>query len=310
MRTFVTKLFGTQKKAYGRPKPTARLDLEALESRWVPTSVGVVSGQRLLIDATYNSSAESATVDYNATQTQVVVWLANGSTYSFSTSYFRTIQFNGSNASDAFTNNTAISATAYGRLGNDTLTGGSAYDFLVGESGNDVLDGRGGNDVLQGGAGSDLVTGGAGIDRFEEQNGSASVSFRLAYSPWGFYATGYYVISGGGTIVDSMDFVEEMALWGLGGNDTIDARSFSGQRLTLIGHGGNDTLYGSDNATCLDNLQGGDGNDVLYGMAGNDTLWGNAGNDSLYGGAGNDVLYADLIDAIVDGGSGTNQIYR
>jgi Ca2+-binding RTX toxin-like protein len=54
---------------------------------------------------------------------------------------------------------------AYGRSGNDVLTGGSAADWLKGGDGNDVLEGGNGNDVLIGGRGDDTLDGGFGDDR-------------------------------------------------------------------------------------------------------------------------------------------------
>jgi Ca2+-binding RTX toxin-like protein len=54
--------------------------------------------------------------------------------------------------------------TIYGRLGNDTLDGGTGSDMLYGEGGNDTLYGGAGDDTLDGGTGNDALDGGAGND--------------------------------------------------------------------------------------------------------------------------------------------------
>ncbi|MFT3974569.1 MAG: sulfatase-like hydrolase/transferase [Amaricoccus sp.] len=89
-------------------------------------------------------------------------------------------------------------------------------------------------------------------------------------------------------------------LRGLGGNDTLQAGSGSGE-YTLDGGLGNDALTGGNGA---DVLRGGDGNDVMGGGAGKDTLSGGTGNDRLLAGAGNDVLWGGRGADQLSGGEG------
>jgi Ca2+-binding RTX toxin-like protein len=67
---------------------------------------------------------------------------------------------------------------------------------------------------------------------------------------------------------------DQLIVYGLAGDDVIDASTLPSGTLGLI-------------------LDGGDGNDVLLGGAGNDTLRDGAGDDILEGGAGNNVLLQD-----------------
>lgn len=66
---------------------------------------------------------------------------------------------------------------------------------------------------------------------------------------------------------------------------------------TLTGTAGNDRLYGYA------------GSDTLDGGAGNDLLRGGAGADRLLGGIGNDTLIFDALDALIDGGAGTDTLF-
>lgn len=77
--------------------------------------------------------------------------------------------------------------------------------------------------------------------------------------------------------------VTNIALNGLGGNDTIQVSSTLTIPVIINGGSGNDTVYG------------GAGNDLVYGSDGNDTMYGRDGNDQFFGGAGADVF---------DGGNG------
>lgn len=131
--------------------------------------------------------------------------------------------------------------------------------------------------------------------------------------------------------------VRRVTIYGLGGDDWIDATS-SHVGVTIYGGAGDDRIFGSNFADRIDvgagtsnvafgmdgndtiiggsgrdTLYGGHGNDVLFGRAGNDVLWGEwgndtllgeAGDDSLYGGAGNDVLLGGNGADLLDGGAG------
>ena len=82
-----------------------------------------------------------------------------------------------------------------------------------------------------------------------------------------------------------------IAVFGLGGKDTISIDSNIKKPAELHGGSGNDKLHGGSGA---DALFGEDGNDSLYGRSGNDLLLGGSGNDSLYGGRGSDSLHGEL----------------
>lgn len=70
----------------------------------------------------------------------------------------------GSAGSDVFLA-PAVSVTADGGYGHDTLIGAAGSDRMSGASGDDRLDGANGSDFLDGGAGLDRLSGGAGNDR-------------------------------------------------------------------------------------------------------------------------------------------------
>ena len=133
---------------------------------------------------------------------------------------------------------------------------------LVGLDGNDTLIGGTGDDTLMGGLGNDSLVGGAGRDRLIE---TGDVNFMLTITQ----------LMGLGT--DVVATIEEVALTGGAGNNTLTVRDFAGL-VTLRGAAGNDTLIG------------GAGNDVLEGDLGDDQLTGGAGDNQLDGGAGTDVI--------------------
>lgn len=88
--------------------------------------------------------------------------------------------------------------------------------------------------------------------------------------------------------------MEQASLVGGSGNDSFDAKGFTGA-ATLDGGAGNDTIKGGSGA---DVLVGGKGNDTLVGRGGNDILRALGGSDLLNGGGGIDI---------VDGGGGTDR---
>ncbi len=81
---------------------------------------------------------------------------------------------------------------------------------------------------------------------------------------------------------------------GTQGNDVLRGNSAAN---SLLGEAGNDQIIGANGA---DDLQGGLGSDVLNGGVGADTLLGEAGNDRFY---------FDALDALIDGGPGTDLLY-
>lgn len=115
------------------------------------------------------------------------------------------------------------------------------------------------------------------------------------------------------------------ALWGEGGNDTLNGGSWNDHLYGQAGNDslsggidddfirggiGNDTLNGDAGLDLLhgetgdDSMRGGDGIDALFGNEGNDTLDGGAGDDEVVGGIGDDVLSGGLDADGIDGGEG------
>ncbi|MEO8152145.1 MAG: calcium-binding protein [Rhizobacter sp.] len=106
-------------------------------------------------------------------------------------------------------------------------------------------------------------------------------------------------------VIKNFDAFDQIHLFGLGGDDTIDAHTLgtNGPALFIDGGDGNDWLSdGSGNSS----LQGGAGDDTLLGFAGNDTLDGGAGDDNLFGGVGDDVLNGGDGDDLLVGGAGND----
>lgn len=93
------------------------------------------------------------------------------------------------------------------------------------------------------------------------------------------------------TIFDQDPALDRLTLNGLGGNDTIDARSLKADsiQLTINGGDGDDTITGSDGN---DSIIGGRGNDVMLGGAGDDIFTWNPGdgNDTMEGQDGYDAM--------------------
>ncbi len=180
----------------------------------------------------------------------------------------------------------------------DVITGNALGNYFRGYGGNDRLIGGAGMDRLEGGDGDDTLEGGADSD--------------------------YYIFSGGSlgsdVIDDSsasngLDFSVSFLGINLDLNKSSKQTVNSGLSLTLKKPGNITAVYGSEYSDVIfgndrDNyIDGRGGDDFLWGGKGNDTLVGGAGVDRLFGEAGDDYLYADLVDAVVDGGTGTNRIY-
>ncbi|MFT3883688.1 MAG: calcium-binding protein [Gemmatales bacterium] len=93
------------------------------------------------------------------------------------------------------------------------------------------------------------------------------------------------------TIFDQDPSLDRLTLNGMGGNDTIDAKSLKADSvlLTINGGDGDDTITGSDGN---DFINGGRGNDVMLGGAGDDTFTWNPGDgsDTIEGQDGFDAM--------------------
>jgi phospholipase/lecithinase/hemolysin len=119
---------------------------------------------------------------------------------------------------------------------------------------------------------------------------------------WGGFTV--HVLAGGDSALlsDSADRfsgdANGNAVFGLGGNDTID--SWRGDDI-LFGGTGSDALMGDRGA---DVISGGRGHDVILGQIDNDILNGGRGNDELRGADGDDVIIDDLGADLSRGGDG------
>ena len=223
-------------------------------------------------------------------------------------------------------------ASLTGSSGNDTL---SADGFTLGPV---TLIGAGGIDTFTGGNGNDCLIGGAGSNSEVAllTNDGNNNSFVLTDNS--------LIVSGRGT--DTLSGITLASLTGGTGNDTIDARGFSGH-ATLNGGAGNDLIYGgpgnetingggqADTLVATDNTA--QGNDslfltasaltrtsgsgtynlsninfaILQGGAGDNDLDASAfaGSVSLYGNAGNDTLAGPSgFAGYYDGGPGTDKV--
>jgi len=153
----------------------ARLSLEQLDRRDVPSATAVLQGQTLVI----KSDGASDQVFVSEAGGQVLVSINGQMQAPIARSAVQSITFDGGAGDDIFVNSTSIFSVAVGGSGRDLLVGGSAgnvlfggtgNDVLVGGAGNDFLIGESGNDVVFGGAGRDVIFGGAGRDQFVDDD--------------------------------------------------------------------------------------------------------------------------------------------
>lgn len=230
--------------------------------------------------------------------------------------------------------------------GNDTLTGGDSADTLNGQNGDDLLFGKRENDLLLGGAGDDTLDGGYGNDTVLGQGGNDLVNgghdedvlqwFGATDGNDTMFGTSgadqvqafgdgtantltvsasgpELVVSMGANSIITAPTVNQLSVFGLGGDDTINVGDLSGTRQFLLivdGGAGNDVLSAgsmSSGGTRLI-LNGGDGNDFLVGGKGRDTLFGGRGNDRLLGGDNNDSLSGEGGNDSVDGQAGDDTV--
>ena len=193
----------------------------------------------------------------------------------------------------------ADSATVGGSGGVVAVTGlGETVRVSGGETGDGVgVDTLGGNDtitnsVLTPGPASVNIDGGADSDTTTYNGTAAADTIGIALNGT---AVATFTPTGG---LQNTTNVENLAVKGLGGDDTIPGQNgiASLTHLTIDGGDGNDTLAG------------GDGDDTLLGGNGNDTIDGNRGNDVAFGGGGNDTFVWDPGDGsdTLEGQGGTD----
>lgn len=174
-------------------------------------------------------------------------------------------RWEGTESNDTWVADTGATGwTAYGKGGDDHMTGGALADILSGGDGFDVVHGGGGNDRLYGGEGVDQLYGGDGNDLID-----GGGQYDLIYG-----GNGNDVVLGGGIA------------FGDAGNDVLYG---SDERDILTGGDGNDTLHGGLGP---DLLRGGNGSDTLF--SGGDSSGDFFYTDELQGDGGKDFLYGDL----------------
>jgi Ca2+-binding RTX toxin-like protein len=199
---------------------------------------------------------------------------------------------------------------ARGDDGNDTLTGGASGDTLMGGAGADMMDGGDANDILasdgsgafeaDAGAEHDVLNGGNGNDSLaagwgddvDGGSGTNSLSLSLLGATSGVtlnvanLETGGPFSLGGGTITNIQHV---SGLWGSNFNDTLTLSS----AIAVYGMGGGDTINGTSAA---DEIHGGAGADIVNAGDGDDTIYIDQASDvaageQINGGVGNDTLY-------------------
>jgi Ca2+-binding RTX toxin-like protein len=223
-----------------------------------------------------------------------------------------------SDRNDTVINKSGLSMTAWGRAGNDKITGGPGRDNLYGGegadaiwglAGNDQLSGEGGSDALSGGDGLDYITGGAGGDRLLGGNGDDELEGLAGNDVEDggagddvFYQDVQYAA---GTDADSF----------IGGANTVDGadivvydyrtKAISADADAVKGDDGapgeKDTIGGS-----IEGIVGGDGNDRLIGTARDDVFFGGAGNDFIAASVGDDILFGSIGRDTLNGAGGTD----
>lgn len=186
---------------------------------------------------------------------------------------------------------------------------GDRFGFTAAGAGD--VNGDGYSDLLIGARDRDIngdATGAAYVVFGHATGFTASLTLATLNSSQGFEINGESTFdrAGGGVAaagdVNGDGFAD--LLIGAGGR-SVNGFS-SGASYVLFGRdfNGTDTAVGT---AANDVLTGRTANDSLIGGQGNDTLIGGGGSDVLIGGAGNDVLKFDLLDHMVDGGSGTDR---
>ena len=156
-----------------------------------------------------------------------------------------------------------VNSTAWGRAGNDKITGGTA------------------NDTIYGGSGADTINGGAGTDAanyYDDGQDTAGVGTKGVTAN---LLTGKATDNWGNA--DTLTGIENLY-----GSALVDTFTGDNNRNVLTGNAGNDKLTGGGGN---DDLYGGDGNDVVIGGDGIDYMQGSAGNDTFDGGVGYDFSW-------------------
>ncbi len=122
------------------------------------TNITLIDGQ-IFIDGTNQSDvAQIHLIDSMTVQAELVGLTA----CNFAIADVNSVLFFGNDGNDVFSNNTAITSTAYGNAGNDQFFGGPGVDISWGGTGLDSFSSSGGNDYAYGEGGDDTFTINAG----------------------------------------------------------------------------------------------------------------------------------------------------
>jgi Ca2+-binding RTX toxin-like protein len=215
------------------------------------------------------------------------------------------LDFSGITASNVITDGKLGNDSITGGTGKDTLDGGAGQDTLKGGSGDDYLKGGIGDDNLDGGSDNDVVDAGTGIDVVEGGTGNdlLILDYSLDENATTGSATGTVSLTDAATGASQASYARTNAA-GAATVDSVTAANI--ERVQVTGTSKADSLTGGVGD---DNLKGGGGNDTLIGSSGSAS-----GNDTIDGGEGNDEIvnrtYVDntvpdlnLID-FFDGGAG------
>lgn len=199
----------------------------------------------------------------------------------------------------------------FGSRSGDTLTLGNASGYAFGRDGNDTITGGAGDDEIYGGAGADTIDGGDGSD-----TASYLDDGRNGFDP--SQIVGVKVNLAAGKARDNTGKTDTLvSIENATGSALADILVGDANRNILNGDDGDDTIRGGGGN---DALYGGDGADQLQGENGDDTLNGGAGDDTLDGGSGRDIasyendggaVTVDLLTGIAtDGFGGTDTLIR
>ena len=325
-----------------RRSPFARLALETMEDRTVPTVV--VNGtagadtiaSRYFYDNAANQYRGEVTVNGNVAYTFL------GNLYPYSPSIFlpEPLIVNGLGGNDKIDlsalrdpDGQATPITVHGGTGNDTIVGSYGHDLIYGDAGADRLNGGVDEDVLVGDENDLAFDGGGGIDILKFENFSGFMR-----------ATNDSLTMNGNKITSKSGNFARIAgfdITGSNGDDTFDLDQFSGFRANIDARGGDDTIRIAVNSGLI---QGGPGDDritsvsefsyglTLNGDGGNDRITvagaasidGGSGDDvidargntggfssgiSATGGPGNDLIYGSNFNDLLDGGTGNDDIF-
>jgi Ca2+-binding RTX toxin-like protein len=144
-------------------RPTARLALEPLEAREVPTAT--LANGVLTVRGT--DFADEITIDHIAGPGPGSVRVTeNGRATDFPADRVFRVRVSGIGGDDYIAHNIgSLHAGLYGGAGDDVIYGDAGRDYLHGGAGSDTLHGWGGNDTLVGGDGNDKLYGEDGFDR-------------------------------------------------------------------------------------------------------------------------------------------------